>query len=452
VGEITVIPKETHIWTPDDITFKSTQFNRATLLGSDFDILETWGECRIDKTGELDLAISVIPSAYNRKQLQIESKFVLSDNMIDQILNDVNEKFKYNPDVGLVYDSSLVLLAFLVKKQKETWMATQECLERMTMMGISEVRQALEVKDQHSIVFTIGNYIFYANKTFAMKPIVALAVDYYADRAIPVEAGFQTSHKEITLEGMGLMVRLLNQTLGQSGSNDFEIKRTYEVLRNKKFLPNVPITWNTKTIEVMKTDQLTNLWKDYINLMEIRRSKSQTTDLRGAIQNRLRELEDGEEPEVIDAITIPHSDVKATDNFELKVSVSTKQKHWQLTKITSDMFFLSEILLNKIEPQEVMFLYQGTYPVIPDCNIEIKYCDTILNILEDNIVCGIIEDGTLRLVIDDYTITEEYMAIIESILSNQEKVLEEIEVSYTTSPEGQAIQIEFNSMIKEVAE
>jgi len=457
---ITAIPK---VWTIDDITTKIASFNKATMLGSEFAVLDKWEECRVDNKGDLDLAISVKPALYNNRQLEIESHRALSDKEIQLILEDVNARYKYNPDIGLLYDSSIILMAMSVKKTHTAWIATPECIERMATLGINELRAALEVKEKHSIIFSVGNYLFYSTKNYATKPLMALVLDYYADRAIPVPEGFQGVHKEATFEGIGLMMRLLGQTLGQSGMTEYEIKHSYEALKDKNFIPNVPLAWNSGLIELIKTGRLQDLFKDFMNLNTLRKSVP-ATSLREAIQQRFGEvdaeideiekaMEDGfSGMEPIELQSTQPKNASDSNDYELSMSLIVHNEHWQVTDITVESLFLSEILLNKLNVSEVSLIYSGKYPVIPDMNIEIGFKSQVLRLPDKHIICGMVEDGTLQLVIDDHCLDDTACSLFESVLTAEQNALEEVLIIYNSSNEGIELQKVFNSMITNVTE
>ena len=240
------------------ITTKTTTYNKIKALTYGFTTISTWEECKISPDDEI-IGTSVRQTLNG--DFIIETAIAISHETEEKLVK-IFENINISDINELLLDDSHIPLAYKTKKFK--WFALPEYLARMVPLTFDSFHSRLTNKALGmDIVVTIGNQILACSKFYPTPVIIALILDYYADRAIPVDA--TGPHSELTLPGLQFMTNLLIKHVPGATGTDEDVEIAYNILKSKNLLPHVINEFNQKYIEHIKTQKVVDLYIEFLN-------------------------------------------------------------------------------------------------------------------------------------------------------------------------------------------
>ena len=410
-------------FTQDNLSIKNINFNRSGNFSYSIDTVRTWNGCRIDSKNELKFDIAMIEEAYGNK-LIIETTIDLVKRDTDRLLDIYNRLKVEQGIIELLFDSSLIPLAYKTKNGIDLlWTALPECAERMRPLEFSTFHEAISSSNTfHSFPLLIGDTLLSISKKMPSIALIALILDYYADRAIPNTT--QGEHSEITYEGLALMVRLLSLYANIPGITEVEIRNNFNKLKNKGFLPNVVHQFNTSRIEKLNTDRIEEL---FIGFLEKKAKNAQIQEI----------FENSQEKQY---------------NTAIEIITSGNNKQFTVTKELEDQVILLDSLLNsEFDTNHITLLYNGEWAVVPNCLIRVTSEERgIVALHSYDMICGIVEDGNLSLVIKDKAINLQDAVFLEKVLEEHQEILTTIAFFNETSPGAREINKRYLELMHEI--
>ena len=410
-------------FTQENLNIKNFVYNRNGNFNYNIDSVRTWTECRIDAKNELIFDIAMIEETYGNK-LIIETSINLIKDDKDKLL-DIYNKLKVNYGlIELLLDSSYIPLAYKTKNGNDIlWTALPECAERMKPLEFSTFHEAISPSPGfHNFSLLIGDTLLSVTKNMPAIALIALILDYYADRAIP--STVQGQHSEITYEGLALMVKLLSLYTNIQEISEIEIRNNYTKLKNKGFLPNVVHQFNQSRIEKLNTNRIEELFIRFLD--------------KKAKNEKIQEIfENNQEKQYNTTIEI------ITKGYTKKISVSKE--------LEEKAILLGSLLNNKFDTNHIALLYNGEWAVIPNCLIKItSEKHGVISLHSYDIVCGIVNDGNLSLVIKNNALNLKDTLFMESALEEHQEILTTIAFFNETSLGAKEIHEQYLKLINEI--
>ena len=240
------------------IQSKTTTYNKVKTFTYGFTTLEKWEECKISPNDEI-IGTS-IRKALNEDFI-IETAITISKETEEKLV-EVFKRLNIKEMKELLLDDSYIPIAY--KNEKYQWFAFPEYLARMVPLNFDSFHSRVTNKALGmDIIIAIGNQIIACSKFFPTPVIIALTLDYYADKAIPIDT--TGPHSELTLPGLQFMTNLLLKYVPGATGTDNDVEIAYNILKNKNLLPHVLNEFNQKYIERIKTQKIIDL---YIKFLE----------------------------------------------------------------------------------------------------------------------------------------------------------------------------------------
>ncbi|MEK7178276.1 MAG: hypothetical protein AAB721_01290 [Patescibacteria group bacterium] len=239
------------------IQSKTTTYNKAKAFTYGFTTLTKWEECKISPDDEIiGTSIRKTPN----EDFIIETTLPISKEQEEKLVK-IFENLNIKEMKELLLDDSFIPLAY--KNEKFQWFALPEYLARMISLNFDSFHNRVTNKALGiDIIIAIGNQIIACSKFYPTPVIMALTLDYYADRAIPINS--TGPHSEITLPGMQFMTNLLLKQVPGASGTDTDVEILYNALKNKNLLPHVIHEFNQKYIEHLKTTKIIDLYIEFL--------------------------------------------------------------------------------------------------------------------------------------------------------------------------------------------
>lgn len=427
------------IYSEEDVVIKKISYSKNTAMMSNMAQMETWGDVYIGD-GKLRVNTLVRPSSLKAK-LEIESTNEISKAQARKILDDLNNFQKLETIDGLAYTDDMTLIAMRSRRTEEVWFSTDECIDLMEPLVYETLLSVNEAK-VNDYLLSIGDYLFYVNDSFQIKTIMAIIMDYYCDKAMPSLDG---KHDQVTFQGAALMATLLASQLNHNPVGEIGHKRVFEEIEKANLLPNVLYKWHMALTDKIDDNALQEEFGEFL-------SDKEDKELKDAKKKSDKTKKEKESPD-FDEELVSETDSTNTEfvksETDSKITI-TKEVNNRSRELDPDNFYgtflMSELIQNTIVQSDIVVLYNGIFPVLPDCDIEIENQNIKARIISESIICGMVENGILFIVIDDDIIDRDTIEEIEEVLTAENTYLEEILIYESSSSDGFEVQSNFNAM------
>lgn len=429
------------VWTPDNVIWRKQNASKTSNMMSDMSKMKAWGDCHIGRF-QIDLLVTL---TYNKNGLEVEGSIDATEELKEKIVDDYNNMILQSSGLldGLAYtlQDGLMEVANRDGKDKGIWYSTNDCLELMEDLDLDSFMKINSDKDGLNYLLNIGDYLFYISNQWQLKTIMALIMERYCDKDTPKLEG---ANSEVSIQGACLMAALLAKNINHPKVGSVGLQREFQEIQKANLLPRVLHEFHTPFTSNINSDRLQNLFIDFLHQTDEEKTTTKSKKVKSSTpkttsQDSLdfdKELEEWDK--VIDGV-----EITITRDLENIAKHNTRR----LADSHYGVFLLSELVEGSIDQSDIVIMYNGIFPVEPDCSIEVKHASFAGSIPQDNIVCGILESGILFIVIDDGTMTTDLMAEFEEILCADNPYLEEVIIYDTTYKDGIKTQETYNAMM-----
>jgi len=351
--------------------------------------LEKWGDCKIDSTHSLEYPIA---SSFDKNEIVIQSKIPLSKLELNKIKDFTIRNIATMEKI--LFNTSIEPIAYKIKNGfNSKWMATSTLTDSLKPLTLATLTQAITKQSDHrGFLITIGNELIQIYKPYLTPATILLILDKYADKDIPVT---QTkTHEEITINGLVLMMNILESNLNINLSIISNVEYMYKSLKDKNLLLHVPTTFNEKYIKDISTKKLIKLF--------------------AAVNSNP---------------TIPQKETTTTPDKTLTIhkTISTDK----FAHLTTYIKPLSKLLSKDLSADETIEALVATELVVPDCEITLKMKDNIINLTPKDFKYAYIDEEELWLVLeDDVTLSTNEKNIVSEFLEEEQPTFEKVNLCY----------------------
>ena len=224
---------------------------------------------------------------------------------------------------------------------------------------------------------------------------MAIIMDFYCDKAMPALKG---KHDTVSFQGAGLMSVLLATQMGHTNIGNAGNKRVYDEINKAALLPNVLHKWHMKLTDKVDSDDLENSFVEFLQSKSDDIAKKKFDESKKEEQADFdKELEESKSVEIVITRDMTKSKMDPDNYF--------------------GTFLLSELIGNEVTQSDVVVMYNGVFPVLADCDIEIENQNIVAKIQSEEIICGMVENGILLIVTDDGLLDPDTIGEMEEVLT-----------------------------------
>lgn len=234
------------------------------------DEVPTWQSPRIDSSASITVRGSIAKTNLDSWHLEIANSEVdsyIRDNT-PYIINQANKFFEANPDIKITsvyFDQFWDVLCYIKEGSKVTTYVSSTTRDtKYIAMTLYSVGRALDTARHSSLrmfTYLIGDTILSSMVAWPLVAVSVMVVNTFLDENIP--AVEDVDYKEVTYDGFKLTFNYVSKLLGDNSPSDWNVKQLYDKYVERKWMPHVPITWNKKEIELMKTKEIRQVIDEY---------------------------------------------------------------------------------------------------------------------------------------------------------------------------------------------
>ena len=425
------------IWEPKDIVWKKQNASKTSNMMSDMSKMQAWGDCYI---GRFPIDLLVTPT-YNKNGLEVEGTIDPTDDLKEEVVTAYNDMVLQSEGLldGIAYSfqDGLMEVANRDGKDKGIWYSTNDCLELMNELNLETFMKLNNNRDGLNYMLNIGDYLFYVSNQWQLKTIMALIMERYCDKDTPKLEG---ENSEVTSQGACLMAALLAKNINHPAVGATGLEREFNEIEKANLLPRVLHEFHTPFTENINSDKLQNLFIEFLHQDEKEKTRTKLKKAKSSTPKTTSQ----------DSLDFD-KELESQDGVEITITRDLENIAKHNTRRLADShygtFQLSELIEGTINQSDIVVMYNGIFPVEPDCTIDIKTEDFSGSIPQDNIACALLESGILFIVIDVGTMTTDLMAEFEELLCADNPYLEEVIIYDTSYQDGIKTQITYDAMM-----
>src|SRR3990167_1081297 len=185
--------------------------------------LKTWGDCKIDPTASITYPITSSLGFNNEIIIQTPLKLNEKDLITLQtiIIKNLPTMEK------IIFNDKLQPIVYKLKQNDLKWMATSTLTDSLKPLTLATLSTALNNENpKNNFLLTVGNEIINTYKQYPTPALILLILDKYADKDIPNTK--TSTHQEITIDGLLLMLNILEHNLNITQSTIPTIEYIYK--------------------------------------------------------------------------------------------------------------------------------------------------------------------------------------------------------------------------------